>query len=123
MPAHASRTLAPAPSAPPSGPERRLLAPAPPGERRHARRTLRQPGSPPLQASIGGFELKQQPLLLRLAARDLLGRLEARLDGEAVLREALLQQIRVDRALVVVVAAHLVGEDDGSACRRSVTRL
>ena len=59
MPAHASRTLAPAPSAPPSGPERRLLAPAPPGERRHARRTLRQPGSPPLQASIGGFEVKE----------------------------------------------------------------
>ena len=58
MPAHASRTLAPAPSAPPSGPERRLLAPAPPGERRHARRTLRQPGSPPPQASIGGFGLR-----------------------------------------------------------------
>ena len=57
MPAHVSRTLAPAPSAPPSGPERRLLAPAPPGERRHARRTLRQPGIPPPQASIGGFGL------------------------------------------------------------------
>ena len=33
MPAHASRTLAPAPSAPPSGPERRLLAPARPRHR------------------------------------------------------------------------------------------
>ena len=47
MPAHASRSLAPARSAPPSRAERRLLAPAPPGERRHARRTLRQPGIPP----------------------------------------------------------------------------
>ena len=34
MPAHASRTLATAPSAPPSDAERRLLAPAPPGKRR-----------------------------------------------------------------------------------------
>ncbi len=33
MPAHASRTLAPAPSAPPSGAERRLLAPARPRRR------------------------------------------------------------------------------------------
>ena len=33
MPAHASRTLAPAPSAPPSGAERRLLAPARPQRR------------------------------------------------------------------------------------------
>ena len=33
MPAHASRTLAPAPSAPPSGAERRLLAPARPRHR------------------------------------------------------------------------------------------
>ena len=33
MPAHASRTLAPAPSAPPSGPERRLLAPVRPRRR------------------------------------------------------------------------------------------
>ena len=38
--------------------ERRLLAPAPPGERRRTRRTLRQPGSPPRQASIGGFGVK-----------------------------------------------------------------
>ena len=52
---------------------------------------------------FGGFGLKQRPLLLRLAARDLLGRLEARFDGEAVLREALLQQVRVDGALVVVL--------------------
>ena len=37
--------------------ERRLLAPAPPGERRRTRRTLRQPGIPPRQASIGGFGL------------------------------------------------------------------
>ena len=68
MPAHASRTLAPAPSAPPSGAERRLLAPArppaPPGERRHARRTLRQPGTPRRQASIGGFELRRFGLRL-----------------------------------------------------------
>ena len=33
MPAHASRSRAPAPSAPPSGPERRLLAPARPRHR------------------------------------------------------------------------------------------
>ena len=33
MPAHASRTLAPARSAPPSGPERRLLAPVRPRHR------------------------------------------------------------------------------------------
>ena len=57
MPAHASRTLAPAPSAPPSRAERRLLAQAPPGTARHTRRTLRQPGIPPRQASIGGFGL------------------------------------------------------------------
>ena len=55
MPAHAARTLAPTPSAPPSRAERRLGAPAPPGERRHARRTLRQPDTPRRQASIGGF--------------------------------------------------------------------
>ena len=57
MPAHASRTLAPAPSAPRaalgSGPPL-----APPSERRHTRRTLRQPGIPLRQASIGGFGLK-----------------------------------------------------------------
>ena len=59
MPAHASRTLATAPSAPPSCAERRLLAPAPPGARRRTRRTLRQPGIPLPQASIGGSGPKQ----------------------------------------------------------------
>ena len=59
MPAHASRTLATAPSAPPSCAERRLLAPAPPGERRRTRRTLRQPGIPLPQASIGGSGLSE----------------------------------------------------------------
>ena len=57
MPAHASRTLAPAHPAPPGCAERRLLAPAPPGERRRTRRTLRQPGIPPPQASIGASGL------------------------------------------------------------------
>ena len=70
MPAHASRTLVPARSAPPSRAERRLLAPAPPGERRHTRRTLRQPGSPPRQASIGGFGLSSELNQLQEALGD-----------------------------------------------------
>ena len=49
-PAHSA---GPAPRLAPACP-RPLLAPAPPGERRH---TLRQPGIPPRQASIGVFGL------------------------------------------------------------------
>ena len=60
-PAHASRTPAPVPSAPQSCAERRLLAPAPPGERRRTRRTLRQPGIPPPQASIGASGVTHAP--------------------------------------------------------------
>ena len=60
-PAHASRTPAPVPSAPQSCAERRLLAPAPPGERRRTRRTLRQSGIPPPQASIGVFGVSLHP--------------------------------------------------------------
>ena len=43
-----------------SAPERPLLAPAPPGERRHSHQTLRQPGSPPRHASIGGSGLSRE---------------------------------------------------------------
>ena len=70
---HASARLVRPPSAPPSGSERRLPAPAPPGDRRHARRTLRLPGIPPRNASIGGFGFKGAGLDSAPAYRMILG--------------------------------------------------
>ena len=56
MPAHASRTLAPAPSAPPSRTERRLLAPVRPRHRPASAATPAElPARQPAPASIGGF--------------------------------------------------------------------
>ena len=58
LPEHASRTRSvPRPQRPRAD---ALLAPAPPGERRHSRQTLRQPGIPPRHASIGGSGLSRE---------------------------------------------------------------